>query len=44
MLLQGRVGQVLLVAAEGEEGELAELELLAVVELGEVRGRRVCGV
>lgn len=44
VLLQGRVGQVLLVAAEGEEGELAELEPLAVVEVGEVRRRRVRGV
>lgn len=44
VLLQGRVGQVLLVAAEGEEGELAELEPLAVVEVGQVRGRGVGGV
>lgn len=44
VLLQGRVGEVLLVAAEGEQGQLAELERLAVVEVGQVRGRRVRGV
>lgn len=44
MLLQGMIGEVLLVAAEGEEGELAELERLTVVQVREVRGRDVCGV
>lgn len=44
VLLQGVVGEVLPVAAECEEGELAELEPLAVVEVREVRGREVCGV
>ena len=44
MLLQGAVGQVSLVAAEGEEGELAQLEGLTVVQGGEVRVRLVFGV
>lgn len=42
--LQRGVRQVVLVPAEGQEGELAELELLGVVEGGEVRGGLVVGV
>lgn len=44
VLLQGLVGEVVPVAAEGEEGELAELERLAVGQVWEVRGGEVCGV
>ena len=44
VLLQGVVGEAPPVAAEGEEGELAELEALAVVQVWEVRGGQVCGV
>lgn len=42
--LQGRVRQVGAVAREGQEGELAELEGLGVVERGEVRRRAVDSV
>lgn len=42
--LQGGVRQVVLVPAEGQEGELAELERLGVVEGGEVGGGLVVGV